>query len=178
MVKTHYPDPTWFEKDRNGHAHQFQGDQLPTLKIIISGHRWCDECGESHDHNIYACVECGAAVEPRTTTKRPAPAKKKVTPAGKRDVFAVGGYKSGVLAISDIAIEAQRDDVEVSTFNSSAAREFLQGPPRYILSINNGEFNIELTEIEIQVASQAAKRGHKGMLEFADTILRDRGIIE
>lgn len=173
MVKTHYPNPTWSERDRNGHMHRFSGNDLPSLKIIIAGHHWCDECGESHEHNVYACIECGVKVEPRYTTKRPEATKPRA--AKRKKTYAEDVVR---LLISEVAIEAQRDDLGISSFNSSGTVERIEGPPRYTLIINNGEYQIGLTEIEIQVAAQAAKRGHKGMLDFADTILRDRGIIE
>lgn len=185
MNKTHFPDPDWSETDAAGHVHAFIEGDLPTLKIVVSGHQWCDECGESREHNVYACRQCGKKVEPHFLHEY-------VQAEATVMLNSEGHYPTAPVAvappvfapsplgeITELAIEARHDNA-TSVYTSSGAVEYLPGTPRYILIVNSHrggmpqQEEIPLTEIEVQVAAQAAKRGRGAMLEFAQSIIRDR----
>ena len=63
------PDISWRYIDPNDHAHVWVGDELPTLKEVVTGKTWVgDEYdGMEVDITEYRCRVCDAVVEPKYT---------------------------------------------------------------------------------------------------------------
>jgi hypothetical protein len=205
-LSVHAPDPNWKFTDGQGHLHRFEGDKLPTLKAVIQGALWCDECGESHAHTTYICKECRQPVEPIYLPADVVPILKQeearlqkgkdfnaffqTVPVGPMGgavgatgpvgnpgpVGSTGPVGRGPLTISSLEIRADRAVEGGAAFTKAGALEFTPARMIYTMIVNR-HIEIPLTEIEVQVATEAAKSGEVGMRSFAVQVLRDRGYV-
>jgi hypothetical protein len=70
MIPPQVPDERWRYVDKKGHGHFWDGDQLPTLRWVITGTRWAGDEHESWEYDVgeYRCRQCGEVVEPKKIT--------------------------------------------------------------------------------------------------------------
>lgn len=201
----HAPDPNWRFEDTEGHLHAFDGEKLPTLKAVITGARWCDECGESHKHVSYICKRCRKPIEPvylsmaETKAQQQAPTQQHtqffqtvpggsyirshgtgaVGPMGATGAVAPMPRSSSATMHTIHTTPASITKVEIKAFKvetNDGKGNIVVRPNGYAMIVNDS-VPVELTDIEVQVASEAAKLGNKGMRDFAAAILADRGIV-
>lgn len=68
------PDPDWSYTDVAGHTHRWVaedgqplwwGATIPTVKRVVTGHHWCEDCQDEHEEAELRCVECGEVIRPR-----------------------------------------------------------------------------------------------------------------
>jgi hypothetical protein len=60
------PDPKWRYVDKTGHGHFWEGDDLPTLKWVVTGTAVAGDEYEMYEYEVgeYRCQICDEVIEP------------------------------------------------------------------------------------------------------------------
>lgn len=71
LLPSKVPDEKWKHVDSHGHGHFWSGEELPTLKWVVTGTEWYGDEYESFEEEIgeYHCRQCGEIVEPGRRTE-------------------------------------------------------------------------------------------------------------
>lgn len=69
MMGTSRPDQNWKHIDKNGHAHIWDGDKLPTLGEVVTGKTWVGDDYDGYEIDVteFRCLVCGEVVNPKHT---------------------------------------------------------------------------------------------------------------
>lgn len=61
------PDEKWSYIDKQGHAHLWDGDKLPTLTWVVTGTEWIGDEYDASEIEVgeYRCRHCSEVVEPQ-----------------------------------------------------------------------------------------------------------------
>jgi hypothetical protein len=57
------PDEAWRYTDRQGHGHYWR-DGYPTLRTVLGGPYWCEDCHDEHQDSHLECPLCSETVQP------------------------------------------------------------------------------------------------------------------
>ena len=67
MHGTRKPDPNWLHFDKNGHAHAWRGDELPTVYEKVTGTTWVGDEIDGYEDELtdLRCKICDEIVKPK-----------------------------------------------------------------------------------------------------------------